>query len=56
MNDPVVVTQCEGGEELEDKSFDLRGEKGGGHVGEEGFEVMFDEVHDDEDSVRAEKV
>lgn len=52
MHDPVVVAEGDGGEELEHEGFDLRGEEGGRHGREKGFEVMLNEVHDDEDSAK----
>ena len=48
MDDPVVVTESDGGEELESESLDFRGEEGVGHIREKGFEIVLDEIHNDE--------
>ena len=52
MNDPVVVTKSDGREELEQESLDFGGEERSGHIGEEGLEVVFDEIHNNEYSAR----
>lgn len=54
MEDPVGVAVSGRGEELVKESLDFGLEEGSWHQGEEGFEVVFDEVHDDEDSVKRE--
>jgi hypothetical protein len=50
MEDPVRMAMCDGGKELVEQSFDFGLEKWGGHYREESLEVMFDEIHYDEDS------
>jgi len=55
MEDPVGVAVGGRGEKLMKKSFYFGLEEGSRHEGEEGFEVVFDEVHDDEDSDRSEE-
>lgn len=52
MDDPVVVTRGHGGQELHDERLDFGSEKGCRHVGEERLEVVLDEVHHDEDSIK----
>lgn len=39
------------GNDLEHQGFDLRGEEGFGHVIEEGFEIVFEEIHYEVDAV-----
>lgn len=48
MQYPVAVQVLDGGRELEQQGLDLRGEEWFGHVFLEGFEVVFEEVHDQE--------
>lgn len=45
VHDPLVVEKVEAREELEEEGFDFAGEEGFGHFVEEGFEVVFVEVH-----------
>lgn len=45
VHDPLVVEEVEAREELEEEGFDFGGQKRFGHIVEEGFEVVFVEVH-----------
>lgn len=48
VQNPSLMTIGYGREKLEHERLDLGLQEGRGHDGEQGFEVMLDEVHDDE--------
>lgn len=50
MDDPVIVAESYGREQLEQEGFDLGGQERLGHGVEEGFEVVLDEIKHEEDS------
>lgn len=50
MEDPISVTMSDSRKELLQKSLDFGLKEGGGKCREEGFQVVFDEVHHYEDS------
>lgn len=41
---------ADSGQQLEHQCFDFRLQEWRGHYSEQGFEVVFDEVHDDKNS------
>lgn len=50
VQDPVVVQISDTAGELEEECLDLGGEERLGHVFEDGFEVVFEEFEDEEDT------
>ena len=53
VDDPVVVAEGDGGEELEEEGLDFGGEERSRHRGEKRLKVVLDKIHDNEDSVRS---
>ena len=51
MHDPLGVEEVETREDLGQESFDFRREEWLAHVVEERLQVVFEKVHDEEDTV-----
>ena len=56
MEDPVVVEVMHARDELVKESFCFGGKERLGHILKEGFQVVFEEVEDEEDTIQVQSV
>lgn len=47
------MQKVQSGQDLQQKRFDFRGQEGLAHFVEEGFQIMFEKVHNEEDTAHS---